>query len=66
MKPMAALASGSEDGNRQRGPAGPRRCIRQGLRELKWTEGVLAVYHDREALFGRAASRVRNVFRQAE
>jgi hypothetical protein len=48
------------------GPAGPRRCIRQGLRELKWTKGVLAVYHDREALFGRAASRVRNVFRQAE
>jgi hypothetical protein len=34
-------------------PAGPRRGIRQGLRELKWTEGVLVVHHDREALFGR-------------
>jgi hypothetical protein len=35
------------------GPAGPRHGIRQGLRELKWTEGVLVVHHDREALFGR-------------
>jgi hypothetical protein len=34
-------------------PAGPRRGIRKELRELKWTEGVLVVHYDREALLGR-------------